>query len=84
MDKFKFDVNWMERHGGSLVVEAANKEEALALLKADENRLLELMIDKYASETFDYLGEVTVLETEVEKDGDVTDLIIENGSIVND
>jgi len=84
MDKFKFDVNWMERHGGSLVVEADSKEEALALLKADENRLLELMIDKYASETFDYLGEVTVLETEVEKDGDVTDLIIENGSIVND
>jgi hypothetical protein len=84
MDKFKFDVNWMERHGGSLVVEADSKEEALALLKADENRLLELMIDKYASETFDYLGEVTVLETEVEKDGDVTDLIIENGSILND
>ena len=40
MNKIKFDVNWMERHGGSLVVEADSKEEALALLKADENRLL--------------------------------------------
>jgi hypothetical protein len=84
MDKFKFDVNWMERHGGSLVVEADSREEALALLKADENRLLELMIDKYASETFDYLGEVTIVETEVEKDEDFTDLVIENGSIFND
>jgi len=84
MDKFKFDINWMERHGGSLVVEADSKEEALALLKADENRLLELLIDKYASETFDYLGEITVVETEVEKDEDVTDLVIENGTIVND
>lgn len=84
MDKFKFDVNWIERHGGSLVVEADNRAEALALLKADENRLLELMIDKYASETFDYLGEVTVFETEVEKDEDVTDLVIKNGSIVSD
>jgi hypothetical protein len=84
MKKFKFDVNWMERHGGSLVVEADSKEEALALLKDDENRLLELMIDKYASETFDYLGEVTVLEAEPDKDKDVTDLIIEDGNIIND
>jgi hypothetical protein len=84
MDKFKFDVNWMERHGGSLVVEADSKEEALALLKADENRLLELMIDKYASETFDYLGDLNVIETEVEKDDDVTDLVIENGTIASD
>lgn len=60
MRKFKFDVNWLERHGGSLVVEAESKEEALVLLKADENRLLELMIDKYGSETFDYLGEINV------------------------
>jgi len=84
MDKFKFDVNWMERHGGSLVVKADSREEAMALLKADENRLLELMIDKYASETFDYLGEVNVIETEVEKDEDVTDLFIKNGTIIND
>jgi len=42
------------------------------------------MIDKYAGETFDYLGEITVIETEVEKDEDVTDLIIESGSILND
>jgi hypothetical protein len=84
MEKFKFDVNWTERHGGSLVVEADNREEALALLKADENRLLELMIDKYASETFDYLGEVKVIENEVEKDEDVTELVIENGTIVSD
>ena len=66
------------------MVEADSKEEALALLKADENRLLELMIDKYASETFDYLGEVAVIETEVEKDEDITDLVIEKGNIVND
>jgi len=84
MRKFIFDVNWMERHGGSLVVETESKEEALALLKADENRLLELMIDKYANETFDYLGEVTVVEAEIERKEDVTDLIIENGSIIND
>jgi hypothetical protein len=84
MKKFKFDVNWMERHGGSLVVEADSKEEALASLKADDNRLLELMIDKYASETFDYLGELTVLESESDKDKDVTDLIIEGGNIIND
>jgi hypothetical protein len=84
MNKFKFDVNWMERHGGSLMVEADSKEEALALLKADENRLLELMLDKYASETFDYLGEIKVIETEVEKDEAVTDLVIENKSIVSD
>ena len=84
MDIFKFDVNWMERHGGSLVVEADSKEEALALLKADENRFLELMINKYAGETFDYLGEITVIETEVEKDEEVTDLVIKNGTIVSD
>jgi hypothetical protein len=66
------------------VVEADSKEEALALLKADENRLLELMIDKYASETFDYLGDLYVIETEVEKDDDVTDLVIENGTIASD
>jgi hypothetical protein len=84
MKKFKFDVSWLERHGGSLFVEAENKEEALALLKADENRLLELMINKYANETFDYLGEVTVVEAEIERKEDVTDLIIENESIIND
>lgn len=50
----------------------------------NENRLLELMIDKYASETFDYLGEITVVETEVEKDEDVTDLVIESRTIISD
>jgi len=84
MKKFKFDVSWMERHGGSLVVEAESKGEALALLKADENRLLELMIDKYANESFDYLGEITVIGKEVEQDEDDTDLVIKNGTIVND
>ncbi|ADQ14014.1 hypothetical protein [Halanaerobium hydrogeniformans] len=61
MGKFKFDVNWMERHGGSLVVEADSKEEALNLLKADENRLLEIMVDKYGVETFVYVSGVTIV-----------------------
>jgi len=81
MRKFKFDVNWMERHGGSLVVEAQSKEEALDLLKFDQNRLLELMIDKYANETFDYLGEVTVTGSEADEDDLITDLTIKNGSV---
>ena len=83
MRKFIFDVNWMERHGGSLVVEAQSKEEALALLKSDQNRLLELMIDKYANETFDYLGEVTVTGSEADEGDLITDLTIKNGSVVD-
>ena len=83
MRKFIFDVSWLERHGGSLVVEAESKEEALALLKSDQNRLLELMIDKYANETFDYLGEVTVAGSEADEDDSITDLTIKNGSVVN-
>lgn len=83
MEKFKFDVNWLERHGGSLVVEADSKEEALALLKSDENRLLELMIDKYAYDSFDYLGEVTVVDAGADKDDSIADLTIKNGSVVN-
>jgi hypothetical protein len=30
------------------------------------------------------MGEVNVIETEVEKDKDVTDLVIEGGNIIND
>jgi len=46
MKKYKLDVNWVERHGGNLIIEAENEKEAVELLKADQNRLLEIMIDK--------------------------------------
>ena len=83
MSKFKVDVNWVERHGGKLIIKAENAKEAVELLKADQNRLLELMIDKYANETFDYLGEVTVTGSKADEGDLITDLTIKNGSIGN-
>jgi len=40
MSKFTVDVNWIERHGGNLIIEAENEKEAIELLKTDQNRLL--------------------------------------------
>ena len=81
MSKFKVDVNWFERHGGNLIIEAENEKEAVELLKADQNRLLEIMIDKYANETFDYVGEIIVNGSKDEGAASNTDIVIKDGEI---
>ena len=81
MKKYKLDVNWVERHGGNLIIEAENEKEAVELLKADQNRLLEIMIDKYANETFDYVGEIIVNCCRDEMDDSSIDVVIKNGEI---
>lgn len=81
MKKFKLDVNWVERHGGNLIIEAENEKEAVELLKADQNRLLEIMINKYANETFDYVGEI-IVNTSNDKVADSNiDIVIKDGEI---
>jgi hypothetical protein len=80
MPKFKVGCNWREFHSGELIVEAQDKEKAVELLKLDQNRLLELLIDKYANETFEGLSDIEVFPGA----GDAReklDLIINNGEI---
>ena len=81
MSKFKLDVNWVERHGGNLIIEAENEKGAIELLKSDQNRLLEIMIDKYANETFDYFGEIIVNRCSDEMDDSSIDVVIKDGEI---
>jgi len=61
MPKFKVNCNWREFHSGELIVEAQDKEKAVELLKSNQNRLLELLIDKYANETFESLSDINVI-----------------------
>lgn len=80
MPKFKVSCSWREFHSGELIVEAADEEEALELLQADQNRLLELLIDKYANETFESLSDIELIPGDADTDRDL-DLIIDAGEI---
>jgi hypothetical protein len=79
MPKFKVKCSWREYHGGELIVEAAAKEEAVELLKGDQNRLLEVLIDKYANETFESLSNIEVIPAAGE--AEELDLVIDAGEI---
>ncbi|PUU88756.1 hypothetical protein [Halanaerobium congolense] len=80
MSKFKVNCSWREFHSGELIVEAADKEEAVELLQTDQNRLLELLIDKYANETFESLSDIEVIKGAVDTDRKL-DLVIDAGEI---
>ncbi|PTV93169.1 hypothetical protein C8C76_14917 [Halanaerobium saccharolyticum] len=80
MPKFKVSCSWREYHGGELIVEAADEEEALELLQTDQNRLLEVLIDKYANETFESLSDIDVIPGAVDTDRKL-DLVIDAGEI---
>ena len=80
MPKLKVKCSWREYHSGELIVEAQDKEKAVELLKSDQNRLLELLIDKYANETFESLSDIEVVPEEVDTDR-VLDLIIDDGEL---
>jgi len=80
MSKFKVNCSWREFHSGELIVEAADKEEAVELLQTDQNRLLELLIDKYANETFESLSDIEVVPGAVDTDSEL-DLVIDAGEI---
>lgn len=79
MPKFKVNCSWREFHSGELIVEAADKE-AVELLQRDQNRLLELLIDKYANETFESLSDIEVVPGAVYTDSEL-DLVIDAGEI---
>ncbi|PTV95015.1 hypothetical protein C8C76_1305 [Halanaerobium saccharolyticum] len=80
MPKFKVNCSWREFHSGELIVEAADEEEAVELLQVDQNRLLELLIDKYANETFESLSDIELIPGDADTDRDL-DLIIDAGEI---
>ncbi|PUU87866.1 hypothetical protein [Halanaerobium sp.] len=80
MPKFKVNCSWREYHGGELIVEAADKKEAVELLQLDQIKLLEILIDKYANETFESLSDIEVVPEEVDTDR-VLDLIIDDGEL---
>jgi hypothetical protein len=61
MKKFKIECSWTEYHSGELIVEAEEPKEAIELLKMEQNRLLEILIDKYANETFSCLSDISVV-----------------------
>jgi hypothetical protein len=79
MPKFKVSCSWREYHSGELIVEAQNENKTIELLKSDQNRLLELLIDKYAEETFENLSDIDVIPaaSEVEE----LDLVIDDGEL---
>jgi hypothetical protein len=76
MNKFKLRCSWREYHRGELIVEAQDKEKAVELLQSDQNRLLELLIDKYANETFESLSDIDVIPDSNNADQDL-DLFID-------
>ena len=76
MSKFKLRCNWREYHSGELIVEAQDKEKAVELLQSDQNRLLELLIDKYANETFNSLSDIDVIPDSGNADQEL-DLVID-------
>lgn len=77
--KFKVNCSWREFHSGELIVEAQNEDKALELLKTDQNRLLEVLIDKYANETFESLSNIEVIPAAGE--AEELDLVIDAGEI---
>jgi hypothetical protein len=79
MPKYKVRCSWREYHGGELIVEAAD-EKAVELLQRDQNRLLEVLIDKYANETFESLSDIEVVPGAVDTDSEL-DLVIDAGEI---
>jgi hypothetical protein len=80
MPKFKVSCSWSEYHSGELIVEAQNEDKVVELLQADQNRLLELLIDKYANETFESLSDIELILGEVNTDSKL-DLVIDAGEI---
>jgi len=80
MPKFKVNCSWREYHGGELIVEAADKKEAVELLQLDQIKLLEILIDKYANETFESLSDIEVVPGAVDTDSEL-DLVIDAGEI---
>lgn len=81
MKKFKVECSWTEYHSRELIVEADNKNEAIELLKLDQNRLLEFLIDKYANETFSYLSDISVVEKRDKMEENV-DFVIKDTNII--
>lgn len=81
MKKFKIECNWIEYHSGELTVEADDSKNAIELLKMEQNRLLEILVDKYANETFNCLSDISVVNK-----GELTiqdsDVLIENSKII--
>jgi len=80
MPKFKVNCSWREYHGGELIVEAADKKEVVELLQLDQIKLLEILIDKYANETFETLSDIEVVPEEVDTDIKL-DLVIDDGEL---
>ena len=80
MPKFNVRCSWREFHGGKLIIKAADKEEAVELLKTDQNRLLEVLIDKYTNETFESLSDIEVVPGAVDTNRKL-DLVIDAGEI---
>lgn len=83
MKKFKIECNWTEYHSGELTVEANDPKEAIELLKTEQNRLLEILIDKYANETFSCLSDIYVVN-KGEQSTKESDVVIKDGKIVVD
>jgi len=80
MPRFKINCSWREYHSGELIVKAKNEDAAVELLQSDQNRLLELLIDKYANETFESLSDIDVVPAAVDTDSE-QDLVIEDGEL---
>lgn len=83
MKKFKLECSWTEYHSGELIVEADNKNEAIELLKMEQNRLLEILIDEYANETFSSLSDISVVEKSYKSEEEV-DVVIKGTNIIYD
>ena len=81
MNKFKLKCSWTEYHSGEVIVEAEDKNEAIELFKVRDNRLLEILIDKYSYDTFVSLSNIAIEEKE---GGDIekNDLIIKGDDII--
>ena len=83
MKKIKLECRWTEYHSGELIVEADNKNEAIELLKMEQNRLLEILIDMYANETFSCLSDISVVEKR-DKTEEEVDVVIKGTNIIYD
>ncbi|MFO7819745.1 MAG: hypothetical protein R6V17_05845 [Halanaerobacter sp.] len=80
MDKFEVTCSWQELHSGELIIEAEDKEEAIEVLKSEQARLLELIVEKYDNDTFSKLSDISVKpdNSEVTEENDI---LIKNGEI---
>lgn len=83
MKKFKLECSWTEYHTGELVLEAENLNDALELLRMEQNRLLEILIEKYANETFSSLSDIFVLNREEESTAK-KDVMVKDSEIIFD